>query len=482
MMLKLCWNKYFNNSAANSVVMIFSLLFAVVIFNSACTGQRDRMAARSQTVNSSPAENRAAFLDTLQHRTFLFFWEESNPENGLVKDRSTATSPASIAAVGFGLAAWGVGARRGWITRDEAATRTLNALHFFLDAPQNADAVATGYRGFYYHFLDMKSGLRMWNCELSTIDSAWLLAGVRFAVQFYDRDNPVEEQIRRLGDSLTNNVDWAFMTLPEEHRDAGSVAMGWFPEKGFSKLGWMGYNEAIYLYILAAGSGYRDAKSAYHEWLSTYRWEEPYPGLAHATFPPLFGHQYAQIFIDFRGWQDEYMQDKGIDYFENSRRATLTQRRYAMENPRGWTGYDSLTWGLTACDGPGASFNFDDKRFLTYAARGTSGPQNVHDDDGTIAPTAAAGSIVFAPEAVIPSLQTMYDRYGNKGLWGKYGFVDAFNPTLNWYDTDYLGIDQGPVILMIENYRSGLIWKYCMQDPVIRNGLEILGFSKEMDR
>jgi hypothetical protein len=224
--------------------------------------------------------------------------------------------------------------------------------------------------------------------------------------------------------------------------------------------------------------GYMHAKEAYELWLKDYEWGGGYTEVPHVIFPPLFGHQYSHIFVDFRGLKDRYMIKKGLDYFENSRRATLTQRRYAIDNPGRWIGYDSLTWGLTACDGPGPEYNFDEKQFYRYSARGTSGPGIVSLDDGTIAPTAAGGSIVFAPEAVIPTLMSMKSRYGKKGLWGNYGFFDAFNPTINWFDSDYLGIDQGPIILMIENLRTGFVWEMMMEDPLVQRGLQVLNFSQ----
>ena len=458
-----------------SLVKGFAVSILLIYLNN-CTAQNVSESPRNWGIDYKLTAEEKVFLDTLQHRTFLYFWDESNPANGLVKDRTREGAPASIAAVGFALPAWAIGVERGWITRDQATERTLAALRFFLSSEQSVDSLVTGHQGFYYHFLDMQTGKRVWGCELSTIDTAWLLAGVRFAAQYFYRRSAEEEEIRTLADSMTFRVNWGWTTLPSSSRHPGAVAMGWRPEKGFTRHGWVGLNEGLYIYILAAGSGYPDAKAAYQEWLRHYRWEEPYRGLAHVIFPPLFGHQYSQMFVDFRGLVDDYMAGRGLDYFENSRRATLTQRQYAIDNPMGWVGYDSLTWGLTACDGPGPEYNFDDKRFARYSARGSSGPEFIEADDGTIAPTAAGGSIVFAPEIVIPTLQAMYDRYGRQGLWGRHGFVDAFNPTVKWFDTDYLGIDQGPILIMIENLRSGLVWKYCMRDPVIRKGLEVLGF------
>ncbi len=427
-----------------------------------------------------PTPEEDKFLDTLQYRSFLFFINEINPDNGLVKDRTTKESAASIAAVGWGVVAWAIGAEHNWITREKASELTLSLLRFLFSSEQSTEPDATGYNGFYYHFLNMETGKREWNCELSTIDTAWLLAGIRFATQYYDQDNEVEKEIRNLGDKITNRVNWDW-TLIEKSKHKGHedlVAMSWKPEKGLGDFGWFGYTEALYLYILAAGTNLSEPQKAYDQWLSGYKWKEPYEGLAHVIFPPLFGHQYSHMFIDFRGLTDKYLKEKGIDYFENSRRATLSNRLYCIQNPKGWIGYDSLTWGISACDGPGESYNKDGKKFFGYAGRGATSPDDNIADDGTITPEAAGGSIPFLPEGCIPTLKHLYDEYGDKGLWGEYGFKDAFNLTAGWYDPDYLGLDQGPIVIMIENFRTGLIWKYAMKDPVIQKGLERLGFTK----
>ena len=455
------------------------VVFLLLLANSTCSSRESQSppGSGSAWIPDSTLKNPTAFLHHLEEKTFWYFWNEANPENGLVRDRSTVESPASIATTGFGLVAWATGAENGWVRRLQASERTLTLLKFFLGSEQSENSDATGYRGFYYHFLNWETGRRMWDSELSTIDTALLFAGFLFARQYYRADTAPEREIRQLTDRLLRRADWDFFTLPDTGRYAGTLSLGWKPESGFSPIGWVGYNEALILYIIAAGLDYTNSTRAYRKWLSFYDWREPYPGLAHVVFPPLFGHHYSHIFVDFRNLADGYLREKGIDYFENSRRATLVQRRYAVENPLGWTGYDSLGWGLTACDGPGSSFNQDGKSFYYYTARGTSGPELIQNDDGTIAPSAAGGSVVFAPQAVIPTLQAMYTRYGRKGLWGKYGFVDAFNPTVEWFDRDYLGIDQAAILLMIENYRSELIWKYTMRDPVIRKGLRVLGFE-----
>ena len=423
-----------------------------------------------------------SFLDSLQYRTFLFFWNESNPANGLVKDRSTKDSPASIAATGFAIPAWAIGAEKKWITRQASAERTLTLLKFLMKSEQSENKFATGYKGFYYHFLNMQTGEREWNCELSSIDTGLLFAGIVFARNYFDGSNETEKGIRDLSSQLITRADWKFFTLPDSHKMPNSICLGWTPEERFHPWGWHGYNEALILYIIAAGLGMEKIEQGYETWLSTYEWSEPYKGLAHVVFPPLFGHQFSHMFIDFRNLADRYLKEKNIDYFENSRFATYVQREYAKENPIGWVGYDSLTWGLTACDGPGSSYNKDAKEFLGYAGRGTSGKDLVYFDDGTIAPTAAASSIVFAPEIVIPTLMNFMKKFGSEGLWDKYGFVDAFNLTAGWYGKDYLGIDQGPIILMIENFRNEFVWKLMMKDPVIQNGLKRLRFENLSNR
>ncbi len=393
----------------------------------------------------------------------------------MVKDRSTGYSPASTAAIAFAVPSWAIGAEKNWISRNQSAQYTLNLLNFLWNSEQSLDPFATGYKGFYYHFVDMKTGKRFWNSELSSIDSGLLYCAIIFARNYYDKNNKTENDIRQLSNKLLNRVDWKFFTLPDTGNYPSKISLGWDQKNGYNQLGWWGYTEALFLYVIAAGMDMPNAVQGYESWLKSYQWREPYKGLGHVVFPAMFVHQYSMMFLDLKGMPDQYMREKGIDYFENSRRATYVQRQYAIDDPNNWKGYDSLTWGLTACDGPGSKYNFDDREFMDYAARGTSGPDSTF-DDGTIAPTAAAGSIVFAPEIVIPTLMKMYERYSSKGLWGKYGFVDAFNPTANWYDTDDLGLDQGPIVIMIENYRNGFVWKYFMKDEIVKRGLKKLGF------
>ncbi|HET6586359.1 MAG TPA: glucoamylase family protein [Oleiagrimonas sp.] len=431
-------------------------------------------------------------LDDLERRTFEFFWDTANPANGLVPDHWPGKSFSSIAAVGFALTGYGIGAERGWITRDQAAERTLVTLRFFANAPENAsEDDATGYRGFFYHFLDMQTGLRhSRGTELSSIDTTLLLGGVLFAQSYFDRDTPAEREIRKLADGIYRRVDWTWM-----QPRAPLVSMGWRPGSGFIDHDWRGYNEAMLLYVLALGSPTHAVEpAAWKAWTSTYprRWGT-FHGYTYLGFGPMFGHQYSESWIDFRGIRDAFMRKHDLDYFENGRRAAKAQRAYAIANPGHWRGYGANVWGLTASNGPGnftLKENGRTRRFHGYMARG-AGLGYIH-DDGTIAPTAAAASIAFAPKIVIPAIRAMRERYG-KIIYGKYGFLDAFNlsfhdadaelrtgrvvPGFGWVDDKYLGIDQGPILLMLENYRSGFVWKVMRRNPYIRRGLLRAGFT-----
>ncbi|MHC1707843.1 MAG: glucoamylase family protein [Bacteroidales bacterium] len=428
-------------------------------------------------VNYPLTEDEVLMLDSIQYKTFLYFLNEHHPEHGIVKDRAAAWAPSSIAACGFGIPCLAIGAERKWISREKSAEVTLKMLRFFINSVQSADTNAVGYKGFYYHFLRMNTCTREWKCELSTIDTGLLMMGIIFARNYYTGDNVTEKEIRLLADALLNRVEWNFMRMPDQGKFAHTISMGWTPEGGLHDYGWIGYNEALFLYILAAGSGMDDIKTSYSSWLGNYKWNTPYPGLSHAAFPPLFGHQFSQAFIDFRGLADEYMKEKGVDYFENSRRATNVQRQYSIQNPHGWVGYDSLCWGITASDGPTEKYNKGDRKFLGYAGRGSSGADYNYFDDGTLAPYASLSSLPFAPEIVLPTIKSINERYG-KHLWGKYGYYDAFNPTAEWFNDDFIGIDQGPMLIMIENFRTGLVWDYVMKDPVIQKGLGVLGFGE----
>jgi hypothetical protein len=405
-----------------------------------------------------------AFLDYVQQTGFDYFWYESNPANGLVRDRSTRSSPSSIAAVGFGLTAIGIGIDHGWISRAQGRERTLKTLKTFWESPSGTNAAGRiGNQGWFYHFLDMDSATRRWNCELSSIDTALLLAGVLYAREYFDEREPEENSIRDLAESIFNRVNWLWMA------NAGSsLTHGWLPESGFLEHRWIGYNEAMILYVLGLGASKNPLPpEQWRSWTGGYAWRTNY-GQAFVHFAPLFGHQYSHCWIDFRSRADDYLRAKGLSYFENSRRATIAQRAYCVANPGGFAGYGPQVWGLSACDGPGVP------GFLGYSARGAPPAEN---DDGTIAPTAAAGSLPFAPEICLPALRFMYDRF-RTNIWTGYGFRDGFNLQASWWGPDVLGIDQGPIVIMIENHRTGGVWKRFMKNEVIQRGLERAGFRQ----
>jgi hypothetical protein len=431
----------------------------------------------------------AALLDDLSERSFRFFWDTANPANGLVPDRYPTPSFSSIAAVGFGLTAITIGVERGYITREQARQRVLATLRFFRNAPQGPDAQGmSGYHGFFYHFLDMKSGARSSNCELSTVDTALLLGGVLHAQSWFNGSDAAETEIRRLADEIYGRVDWTWAAQARPP----AVALGWDPKQGTSQYDWRGYNEAMLVYVLALGSPTHPLPAqAWKAWTGTYErsWGTVY-GQQHLAFAPQFGHQYSHVWIDFRGIQDDYMRSRGIDYFENSRRASYAQQAYAIANPLACKGYGARVWGVTASDGPGDVTLTDSgtrRAFHSYAGRGMGAD---HYDDCTMAPTGAAASIAFAPEIAIPAIEHMRTTYGEQ-VYGKYGFLDAFNlsfdydlklsngrriPGFGWVDSDYLGIDQGPIVAMIANYRDDAVWRVMRGNRYIRAGLERAGF------
>jgi hypothetical protein len=460
----------------NNIKKIITLI-SVLMFSS-CTTAQQYMPEKFVEFKDLP-ENQKLFLDSLQRSTFDFFIKEMNPENGLVKDRSSKDSPASMAVTGFAVPIWAMGAEKGWIKKEFAEELTLTLINFLMNSEQSAAADATGYKGFYYHFLDMKTGKRTWNCELSTVDSGFLFAALIFARNYYNSDSEIHKKIREGIAKILARADWDFFTIKDEKSNyKNGLSMGWSPEEGMIDHCWWGFNEAIVLFVMQAGMDSKDYKITYDRWLRDYDWQTPYPGLGHFIFPPLFGHHYSHMFVDFRGIYDVKNREKGIDYWENTRRATYTQQMFGKENPKKWVGFDEFTWGLSACDGPGSKFNKDGYQFMDYSARGFSKPGMQWNDDGTIAPTAAGGSIPFAPEIAIPTLMNMKYKYGSTGLWGKYGFQDSFNPTAGWVAKDCLGIDQAPIVLMTENYISNFVWKYFMKDKIVIDGLKNLGYSK----
>jgi len=437
--------------------------------------------------NQSALLSQDEFFKDLKHRTFNYFWELADTATFQTPDRYPTQTFVSIAATGFGLTSYIIGVENNYITREQAAIRVLNTLLWLMHSPQGAQAEnITGYKGFYYHFLTYGQGKRYKNVELSTIDTGLLMAGILASMSYFDGDNQTEKAIRQIADSLYLRVEWDWAMNNQEW-----MSMGWHPETGFIESKWTGYNEAMILLIMALGSPTHAINdSAWKSWTKHYEWEK-FQDIEHVNFEPLFGHQYSHMFIDFRGIADAYMSEKGLDYFENSKRATLANRAYCVENLNGFSYYNDSVWGLTACDGPADYININNIEILTpdkkqeyfsYRARGASAQRIV--DDGTIAPTAAGGSVPFAPQETMKTLYSMYTLYGND-LYAQYGFKDAFNLSFKniqtgktgWYDIDYLGIDQGPILIQLANYETEIIWNIMKKNKYITNGLLKAGFS-----
>jgi hypothetical protein len=419
----------------------------------------------------------AGELARLQRQTFGYFVHEANPANGLVRDNTRYGSSSSIAGVGLGLACYPVAVQRGYLTRREAAGRTRATLRFFADGLQGPEPDATGYRGFFYHFLDMRTGKRAHGCELSTMDTAILLAGALTAAEYFDGTAAEEVEIRRVADSLYRAADWVWAL------DGGlTVRQGWTPEGEFLPYRWQGFSEALLLYVLALGSPSHPLPAeSYAAWTATYEWKKVY-GIEYLYGGPLFMHQLSHLWIDFRGIRDSFMRGKAIDYFENSRRATFVQQRYAARNPRRFRGYSRDIWGITASDGPGPAVRRIRgrlRRFHDYCARGVPhGP-----DDGTLSPWAVIASLPFAPEIVLPTLASFLRKYPDTKA--RYGFLCSLNPTFGagarrggaWISKGYYGLDQGPVVLMIENFASGMTWSLMRRCRPIIDGLKRAGFT-----
>lgn len=415
----------------------------------------------------------------LARAAFRYFAHEVNPANGLIPDSTRRGAPCSIAAVGFALASYPVAAERGFLPRADAVALALAALRFFAASRQGGESDATGYHGFYYHFLDMVSGRRAGRCELSTIDTAILLAGALAAAAYFDGDRPEERELRERAEALYCRADWRWAMGGTD-----AVALGWSPEDGFLPYQWRGYNEAMILYVMGLGSPTHPLPAAsYARWTAGFRWRKLY-GHELLYAGPLFIHQFSQLWLDLAGLQDNPMRAKGIDYFENSRRAVLVQQEYAIRNPRRFVHYSARCWGITASDGPGPAvrrIGGTRRRFYAYHARGVPfGP-----DDGTVAPWAAVACLPFAPEIVLPTIRSLRDTYPEAQT--SYGYLSSFNPTFalagggrggaaGWVSPFHFGLSQGPVVLMVENYLSGLVWRLGRRSPWLAAGLTRAGF------
>ncbi|MES2162710.1 MAG: glucoamylase family protein [Pseudomonadota bacterium] len=416
-------------------------------------------------------------LTEMQKNSFEYFIHETNPTNGLIRDKTEPGWPASIAAVGMALTAYTIGVERGCMPRGEAVLRTLTTLRFFANSEQSNASGATGYKGFYYHFLDMESGTRAWKCELSSIDTALLIAGMLTAAEYFSDDSPGEREIRELAHMLYRRVDWQWM-----RRRNALLCHGWKPERGFLRWHWEGYDEALILYVLALGSPTHPiGRDSYDAWASTYEWKTVY-GIDYLYGGPLFIHQMSHIWLDLRGIRDDFMRKHDLDYFENSRRATYVQQRYAIENPLGFPDYGELCWGITASDGPGPATRKIagvQRKFYDYVGRGAPyGP-----DDGTVAPWAVAASLPFAPEIVLPSIAYFQDLQLCEA--NPYGFKASFSTIFHlcekgcrrWVSPYHFGINEGPTVIMVENHLNDFPWSLMRRNAYLRDGLRSAGFT-----
>ena len=384
-------------------------------------------------------------LAALQLTTLLYYLHETNPDNGLVRDKTEPNAPASIAAIGMALATAPVVVERSVVIREFVAKITRKQLRFLIELPQGPEPDASGYKGFFYHFLDIETGRRVWECELSTINSAFLFAGALTVATYFDRETPDEAEIRQLAKALYERADWNWAC-----GSGATLTHGWRPESGFIPHRWRGYDEGLLLYFLGLGSPTHPLPpESYAAYTETYQWKNIY-GRELLYSGPLFTHQLSHMWVDFRGIRDEFMRKHGSDYFENSRQATYVQQEYAIRNPMNFVGYGKHCWGFTASDGPGWTTREVDgvkREFFDYIARGAPfGP-----DDGTVSPWVVIASLPFAPEIVIPTAANF--AMMDLGMTRLYGFVPSFNRTFA-VDNSPTGRWSAPIILASIRGRS----------------------------
>jgi len=385
-------------------------------------------------------------LEQLEHANFLFFWEQASPETGLVRDRANLFQPsaadgvASIAATGFGLTALCIGHKRGYVSLANARNRAFTTLRFLWKKLPT-------HRGFFFHWADIKTGERVWDAEVSSIDTAMLLCGI-LTCRAYFRD----AEIRRMAALIFNRVNWTWLS-----EDTSLLPHGWTPSEGFLPYRWDYYSELMMMYLLGLGS--RTYPLTIEAWNAWKRTLFEYDGLRYiGSFAPIFVHQYSQAWFDFRGKRDQH-----ADYFQNSAIATEAHRRFCIELSKLFPDYGEDLWGITASD--------SQKGYVIWGGPPLMGPI-----DGTVVPSAAAGSLPFLPQSVMRVLRTIKDRYSK--AWSRYGFINAFNPLRDWYDSDVIGIDTGITMTMAENARTGFVWETFMKNPEARLGMKRAGFTQ----
>jgi hypothetical protein len=411
------------------------------------------IAFAEQDAHASPPQTQTALspeddqlLEDVERAAFLYFWEQGNPETGLVKDRSAVrgsdnTVVASIAATGFGLTALCVGEQRGFVSRSEARGRAAAALRFLWKKLPT-------HRGFFYHFANVSTGERVWDSEISSVDTAILLCGILTCRQHFEEHS----EISMLAYDILERVDWTWLS-----EDTSLLPHGWTPEIGFLSYRWDYYSELMMMYLLGLGSTSHPLRV--ETWNAWKRTTFEYDGLRYiGSFAPLFVHQYSQAWFDFRNKRDKY-----ADYFENSRIATDVHRRFCVELAKQFPDYSDDLWGITSSDSA--------RGYVVWGGPPATGPI-----DGTVVPSAAGGSLPFLPQATLRVLRTIKNRY-SAGAWSRYGFVNAFNPLTGWYDKDVIGIDTGITMLMAENARTGFVWNTFMKNLEARRGMERAGFK-----
>ena len=391
----------------------------------------------------SPEEDQ--LLNDVEQTSFLFFWEQASPKTGMVKDRCNVHKDdqgiaSSIAATGFGLTALCIGEKRGFISNAAVLERVLVTLRFLWKKLPN-------HRGFFYHFANPETGERMFDSEVSSVDTAILLCGVLTV-----REHFRHAAVAQLADLILNRVDWSWLS-----EDTSLLTHGWTPEVGFLPSRWDYYSELMMMYLLGMGSSAHPLPP--ETWNAWKRLIFEYDGMRYiGSFAPLFVHQYSQAWFDFRGKRDKY-----ADYFQNSDIATEVHRRFCLELSKQFPDYSDDLWGITASDSE-----------YGYVAWG--GPPATGPIDGTVVSSAAGGSLPFLPAATLRVLKTIRNRYPS--AWSKYGFVNAFNPLKNWYDSDVIGIDTGITMLMAENLRTGFVWSTFMKSPEAQRGMARAGLVK----
>jgi hypothetical protein len=384
------------------------------------------------------------FLNELERRNFLYFWEQANPQTGLVKDRCSIRAKdtsvvASIASTGFGLTAICIGEKRNFVSHAEARLRVIASLSFLWHKLPT-------HRGFYYHFADINTGERIWESEVSSVDTAILLCGILTCRQHFQ-----DATITQLAHAIFDRVDWTWLS-----EDTSLLPQGWTPEFGFLPSKWDFYSELMMMYLLGLGSTSHPLRK--EVWFAWKRTVFEYDGLRYiGSFAPLFVHQYSQAWFDFRNKKDRY-----ADYFENSVIATDVHRRFCVQLNEQFPDYSNALWGITASD--------SENGYVIWGGPPAMGPI-----DGTVVPAATGGSLPFLPNATMRVLRTIHDHYPD--AWSRYGFVDAFNPMKNWFDTDVVGIDTGITMLMAENARAGFVWDTFMKNGEVQRGMEIAGFE-----